>query len=112
MAEASALTRAHGISVADFLEVMTSTMFATPAYQAYAKLIAEQHFKPAGFALPLGLKDVGLALAASEAARVPRPFAGVLRESLLEAVAAGDEDLDWSALSLVAGRRAHLDERE
>ena len=112
MAEASALTRAHGISAADFLEVMTSTMFATPVYQAYAKLIAEQHFKPAGFALPLGLKDVGLALAASEAARVPLPFAGVLRDSLLEAVAAGDEDLDWSALSLVAARRAHLDERE
>ena len=112
MAEATALTRAHGISAADFLEVMTNTMFATPAYQAYAKLIAEQHFKPAGFALPLGLKDVGLALAASEAARVPLPFAGVLRDSLLEAVAAGDEDLDWSALSMVAARRAHLDERE
>ncbi|MEO8777790.1 MAG: NAD(P)-dependent oxidoreductase [Rhodanobacter sp.] len=112
MAEASALTRAHGISAADFLEVMTGTMFATPAYQVYAKLIAEQHFKPAGFALPLGLKDVGLALAASEAARVPLPFAGVLRDSLLEALAAGDEDLDWSALSTVAARRAHLDERE
>ena len=112
MSEASALTRAHGISAADFLEVMTGTMFATPAFQAYAKLIAEQHFKPAGFALPLGLKDVGLALAASEAARVPLPFAGALRDSLLEALAAGDEDLDWSALSLVAARRAHLDGRE
>ncbi|MEO9214551.1 MAG: NAD(P)-dependent oxidoreductase [Rhodanobacter sp.] len=112
MAEATALTRAHGISAADFLELMTGTMFATPAYQAYAKLIAEQHFKPAGFSIPLGLKDVGLALAAGEAARVPLPFAGVLRDSLLEVLAAGGEDLDWSALSLVAARRAHLDERE
>lgn len=108
MAEASALTRAHGISAADFLEVMTSTLFAAPAYQGYAKLIAERRFKPAGFTLPLGYKDVGLALAAGEAARVPLPFAGVLRDSLLEALAGGDEDRDWSALSQVAARRANL----
>jgi len=112
MAEATALTRAHGVSAADFLEVMTSTLFAAPAYQGYGKLIAEQRFKPAGFALPLGFKDVGLAQAAAEAARVPLPFAGVLRDSLLEALAAGDEELDWSALSLVAAQRANLDLRE
>ena len=111
MAEASALARAHGISAADFLDVMTGTLFAAPAYQGYGKLIAEQQFKPAGFPLPLGLKDVGLALAAGEGARVPLPFAGVLRDSLLEALAGGDEELDWSALSLVAARRAHLEER-
>jgi 3-hydroxyisobutyrate dehydrogenase-like beta-hydroxyacid dehydrogenase len=111
MAEATALTRAYGVGAADFLEVMTSTLFAAPAYQGYAKLIAEQRFKPAGFPLPLGFKDVGLAQAAGEAARVPLPFAGVLRDSLLEAMAAGDEELDWSALALVAARRAHLDER-
>jgi len=111
MAEASALVRAHGISAADFLDVMTGTLFASPAYQGYARLIAEQRFKPAGFTLPLGYKDVGLALAAGEAARVPLPLAGVLRDSLLEALAGGDEDLDWSALSQVAARRAHLDNR-
>ena len=111
MAEATALTRAHGVSAADFLEVMTSTLFAAPAYQGYGKLIAEQRFKPAGFPLPLGLKDVELALTAGGAARVPLPFAGVLRDSLLEALAAGDAELDWSALALVAARRAHLDER-
>ncbi len=97
MAEASALTRAYGVSAADFLEVMTSTMFAAPVYKGYATLIAAQQFKPAGFALPLGFKDVGLALSAGESARVPLPFASVLRDSLLEAMAAGDEDLDWSA---------------
>lgn len=111
MAEATALTRAHGVSAADFLEVMTNTLFAAPAYQGYGKLIAEQRFKPAGFALPLGYKDVGLALAAGDAAKVPLPFAGVLRDAMLEALAAGDADLDWSALALVAARRAHLDDR-
>ncbi|MBB6187157.1 NAD(P)-dependent oxidoreductase [Rhodanobacter sp. MP7CTX1] len=112
MAEATALTRAFGVSAADFLEVMTSTLFASPAYQIYGKLIAEQRFKPAGMSLPLGLKDVELALTAASTARVPLPFAGVLRDGLLEALAAGDAELDWSALALVAARRAHLDERE
>lgn len=112
MAEATALTRAYGISAADFLEVMTNTLFAAPAYQGYGKLIAEQRFKPAGFALPLGFKDVDLAQQAATSARVPMPFAGVLRDSLLEALAGGDEDLDWSALSMVAARRANLDGRD
>jgi 3-hydroxyisobutyrate dehydrogenase-like beta-hydroxyacid dehydrogenase len=62
--------------------------------------------------LPLGYKDVGLALAAGEAQRVPLPFASVLRDAMLEALAAGDAELDWSALALVAARRARLDERE
>lgn len=112
MAEASALTRAHGVSAADFLEVMTSTLFASPAFQGYGKLIAEQRYTPAGFALPLGYKDIGLALSAADASRVPLPFANVLRDSLLEALSAGDEDVDWSVMAQVAARRAHLDERK
>ncbi|MDE2249000.1 MAG: NAD(P)-dependent oxidoreductase [Pseudomonadota bacterium] len=112
MAEATALTRAYGVSAADFLEVMTSTLFAAPAYQGYGKLIAAQRFTPAGFTMALGFKDVGLAQAAGEAARVPLPFAGVLRDGFLEALAGGDEALDWSALALVAARRANLAGRE
>lgn len=112
MAEATVLTRAYGISAADFLEVMTSTLFASPAYQGYGKLIAEQRFKPAGFTVALGFKDVGLVQAAGEAAQVPLPFASVLRDNFLEALAGGEEDLDWSALAKVAARRARLDERD
>ncbi|MCP1375604.1 NAD(P)-dependent oxidoreductase [Dyella lutea] len=112
MAEASTLTRAYGVDAADFLEVMTSTLFAAPAYQGYGRLIAEQRFSPAGFAMALGLKDVGLALSAGEGRRVPLPFAGVLRDGFLDALAHGGEDLDWSALALVAARRAGLDGRE
>ncbi|WP_266182804.1 NAD(P)-dependent oxidoreductase [Dyella humicola] len=112
MAEASALARAHGVSAGDFLEVMTGTLFAAPAYQGYAKLIAAQRYKPAGFALPLGYKDIGLALTAADALRVPLPLAGLLRDSLLEALAAGDEDVDWSVMAEVAARRARLAERE
>ncbi len=112
MAEASVLARAYGVSAADFIELMTSTLFASPVYQGYGKSIAEQRFTPPGFALPLGLKDVMLAQEAGHAAQVPMPLAGVLRDSLLEAMADGAESMDLSALARVSERRANLDRRK
>lgn len=112
MAEASVLARAYGVSTADFLELMTSTLFAAPVYQIYGKSMAEQRFTPPGFALPLGLKDVMLAQDAGYAAQVSMPLAGVLRDSLLEAIADGAESMDLSALARVSERRANLDRRK
>lgn len=111
MAEASVLARAYGVSAADFIELMTSTLFASPVYQGYGKAMAEQRFTPPGFALPLGLKDVMLAQDAAHAERVPMPLAGVLRDSLLEALADGGEGLDLAALAKTSARRANLDQR-
>ena len=107
MAEACALVSGHGVTAADFLEIVTNTVFASPVYQVYGKSIAEQHFSPAGFAMALGHKDISLALAAGDAAHIPLPLASVLRDSLLEALAAGDGALDLAALSKVAARRAN-----
>lgn len=111
MAEASVLARAYGVSAADFIELMTSTLFASPVYQGYGKAMAEQRFTPPGFALPLGLKDVMLAQDAALAERVPMPLAGVLRDSLLEALADGAEGMDLAALAKASARRANLDQR-
>lgn len=109
MAESVALVRAHGIDGADFLGLLLQTMFTGPAHQAYGKMIAEDRYTPAGFKLTLGLKDVRLALEAGDATQVPMPFASVLRDSLLDAVAHGDGGLDWASLAKVAARRANLD---
>ncbi|TCV93230.1 3-hydroxyisobutyrate dehydrogenase-like beta-hydroxyacid dehydrogenase [Luteibacter rhizovicinus] len=111
MAEASALTRSYGVSAGDFLEVMTGSLFASPIFKTYGGLIAEERYAPAGFKMSLGFKDVGLARSAAEAKRVPMPFASVVHDNLLEAMAAGDGDLDWSALARVAAGRAHLKDR-
>ncbi len=108
LSEASALANAHGVPTKTLLELMTSTLFASPAYQIYGKIIADQKFEPAGFRLKLGFKDVRLALAASEALSVPLPFGAALRDVFLEAIAGGLGDADWSAISQVAQRRAHL----
>ncbi|HEY2590300.1 MAG TPA: NAD(P)-dependent oxidoreductase, partial [Steroidobacteraceae bacterium] len=106
MGEAAALAQGYGVEAAQFLEILTSTLFASVVYQGYGRLIAERRFEPASFPVRLGLKDVRLALEAAGAAHVPMPFAGVVRDSLLEAVAHGDGDLDWAAIARVAMRRA------
>ncbi|WP_263139875.1 NAD(P)-dependent oxidoreductase [Pseudomonas sp. RIT-PI-AD] len=105
-AEATTLASGHGIAPADFIDLVTSTLFAVPVYQGYGRLMAEGRFEPAGFKLALGLKDVRLALEAGEAARVPLPFASVLKDNLLDGVAHGQGDFDWAALSEVSARRA------
>ncbi len=111
MAEATTLTRAHGVAARDFLDVLTGTLFNAPVYKTYGGLIAEQRYSPPGFGLKLGYKDAGLTLAAAHDARVPLPIANLLRDGFLDALANGDGDLDWSALAEVAARHAHLDQR-
>ncbi|PWU29318.1 MULTISPECIES: NAD(P)-dependent oxidoreductase [unclassified Pseudomonas] len=106
MGEASALAKGFGVEPAQLLEIMGSTLFNAPVYRNYGALIAEQRYEPAAFRLVLGLKDVGLALAAGQSRHVPLPFASVLRDNLLEAVAQGDGERDWAALAQVALRRS------
>ena len=105
-AEASTLANGYGISRADFIEMITSTLFAVPVYQGYGKLMVDQQFEPAGFKLSLGLKDVRLALEAGDAVQVPLPFASVLKDNLLDGMAHGQADQDWASLSEVSDRRA------
>ncbi|KMO11638.1 NAD(P)-dependent oxidoreductase [Methylobacterium platani] len=106
MGEAAALGEAHGVPAADLLDLLTSTIFAAPVYKNYGASIAAGRYEPPGFGLALGAKDVRLALAAGEAARVPMPLASVLRDSLLDALAHGDGEKDLAALATVSARRA------
>ncbi|MDF3983128.1 NAD(P)-dependent oxidoreductase [Luteibacter sp. PPL201] len=110
MAEATTLTRAHGVSAAEFLDVVTNTLFASPVYKNYGGMIAQERYTPPGFTLALGFKDVGLARAAADTKRVPMPFASVLHDALLESLARGDADIDFSGLARVAAARAHLED--
>lgn len=111
MAEATALGAGYGIAAKTMLDIYTNTLFACRAYQSYAPQIAERRYEPAGFKLSLGLKDVRLAIAAGDTVHVALPFGSALRDTMMEAIAAGDGDKDWSSLAETARRRAGLDKR-
>jgi 3-hydroxyisobutyrate dehydrogenase-like beta-hydroxyacid dehydrogenase len=108
IAEAAALVRAHGMSAPDVLNAVITSLFDVPVYRGYGDMIARQQYEPPGFDLVLGMKDVRLALMAGEETNVPLPFASVLRDSFMDAIANGDADKDWSAIARVAARRAGL----
>ncbi|MER7751005.1 NAD(P)-dependent oxidoreductase [Kitasatospora sp. NPDC097643] len=108
MAEACSLAEANGVRPVDLIEMISGTLFPGPIYAGYGAMVAEQRYEPAGFRLPLGLKDVGLALEAGAARNVPLPFGSLLRDAFLDALAHGDGDKDWAAVAAVARRRAGL----
>ncbi|HET7215197.1 MAG TPA: NAD(P)-dependent oxidoreductase, partial [Terriglobia bacterium] len=108
LGEAYALLQKSGVAPETFLEIMTSTLFAAPVYKTYGALIAKEQFLPAGFKLPLGLKDVGLVLAAAADARAPMPVASLARDHILAAIARYGEDLDWSSFAKISAENAGL----
>ena len=107
--EGAALARAHGVPAANFVDLITSTLFAgSPVYKGYGGMIAEARYSPAGFKLALGQKDVRLAVEAGRAQGLPLAFGDALQGVLKEAVDAGDADLDLAALGKNAARRGGL----
>jgi 3-hydroxyisobutyrate dehydrogenase-like beta-hydroxyacid dehydrogenase len=108
LAEAFAWIRKSGIDPQIYLELLTTTLFTAPVYKTYGRLIAEEAYTPAGFRMPLGLKDIRLALAAAETSAVPLPMASLVHDNMVSALALGFQNLDWSALGRVAAMRAGL----
>jgi 3-hydroxyisobutyrate dehydrogenase-like beta-hydroxyacid dehydrogenase len=104
LGEAMALVGKAGIDQHQYLDLLTSTLFNAPVYKTYGALIADRKFEPAGFAAPLGQKDIRLALAAGEELNVPLPLASLLRDRFLTLRAHGGDHLDWSAIGALAAR--------
>lgn len=109
IAESVSLVETTGIDSSQFVEILTHTAFSGAAHKGYAPIIAEKRYEPVGFAMSLGLKDLGLAEAAAAEQGVALPIAPVLHE-LFEAAMADAElsELDWSAVAEVTRRRSGL----
>jgi 3-hydroxyisobutyrate dehydrogenase-like beta-hydroxyacid dehydrogenase len=108
LAESFALVRKAGLDANMFHEVLTNSLFNAPIYKTYGALINSQKFEPAGFKLPLGLKDNRLLLAAAEENAVPMPMASLVRDRFLAALGQGMGELDWSAISKLSVKDAGL----
>ena len=108
MAEAMTLAEQGGVPKKQLLEVLTGTLFDSPVYRNYGAGLVEDRFKPAGFAAPLGLKDMRLVGQSAEALRVPMPVLNVLRDHLLQTIAVEGEEVDWSAIGRTVAKNGGL----
>jgi 3-hydroxyisobutyrate dehydrogenase-like beta-hydroxyacid dehydrogenase len=108
IAEATTLGEKGGIPPAALVGMLTQTLFGSPVFKGYGARIAAREFEPAGFAMPLGLKDVELALDAGHELRVPLPTAALVRDHLLAALARGRDGWDWAGLASVVREAAGL----
>jgi 3-hydroxyisobutyrate dehydrogenase-like beta-hydroxyacid dehydrogenase len=108
LGEALALITKGGVDQHRYIEILTATLFDAPIYKTYGGLITGGRFEPAGFAAPLGQKDIRLVLAAAEDLRVPLPLASLLRDRFLALLARGNDRLDWSAISTLSAMDAGI----
>jgi 3-hydroxyisobutyrate dehydrogenase-like beta-hydroxyacid dehydrogenase len=105
LSESIALARKRGLDPKTFVDVLTNSMHGSIAQKIYGEKIVTQSHAP-GFPIPLALKDVRLTLAEAESAAVPMPSVSVVRDRMINGIAHGHGDLDWSALALVAREAA------
>jgi 3-hydroxyisobutyrate dehydrogenase-like beta-hydroxyacid dehydrogenase len=108
LAEALALVQKHGVDPAQYIDFMTNSLFTAPLYKIYGGAMVERRYEPAGFALPLALKDTKLALAAANEANIPLPLADLIRDRFLIGLSRGWDHLDMAALGKVAAENAGL----
>jgi 3-hydroxyisobutyrate dehydrogenase-like beta-hydroxyacid dehydrogenase len=108
LGEAMTLAEKGGVARTKLLEILTGTLFDAPVFRVYGAILAEGRFRPAGFAAPLGLKDMRLVGQAAETERVPMPLLNVLRDHLLQTIATEGEDIDWSGIGKSIARNAGL----
>jgi 3-hydroxyisobutyrate dehydrogenase-like beta-hydroxyacid dehydrogenase len=106
LGEAIALVGKAGIDRREYINFLTSTVFTAPIYRTYGSMIVEEKFMPAGFAAPLGHKDIRLTLAAAESLRVPMPLASLLHNRFLRLLAQHGDALDWSAIGQLPAKDA------
>ncbi|KQY14819.1 6-phosphogluconate dehydrogenase [Massilia sp. Root133] len=108
MAEAATLCEKYGVERSAMMDVMTQSIFATPLYVNYGKLIAQHDYANPGFKLSLGFKDADLVMAAARKAHVPMPLASMMHDRFLSALAKDRGELDWTAAALNVSEDAGL----
>jgi len=108
LGEAFAFGRKFGVDPHAFLDILTNSLFPAPVYRNYGSMIASDKFEPAGFKLPLGLKDNRLLLAAAEEAAAPMPMASLVHDRFVAALAQGLGEADWAAIARISYQNAGL----
>ena len=109
MAEAFSLVRKYSVPPQVLFDVMTDALFAAPAYKIYGKIMVDESYDKVGFMTLQGLKDLNLAIAAADQARVPMPTANNVRDRLLGDIAHGDGEKDWAVMAREQNRASGIE---
>lgn len=102
LGEAFAFVQKNDVKPEQLHAFIIETLFPSPVFLNYGKLIMQQKFSPAGFKLALGSKDINLFLNTAKSLDLSSPFAQELHKLLLISLDKGREEMDWSAISLLA----------
>ena len=103
-----AMAEKNGVPRAEMLHMLTSTILNCPIYVNYGKGIVNAQFEPAGFPIPLILKDMHLVQKTASDARAPMPILNILIDRYLKMMATGLEHYDAVALARGAAEDAGL----
>lgn len=105
LGESIAMVERQGVDPAAFVELLTSSLFGGVAYSGYGAEIANRSYKPAGFEMGLGFKDLLLAVGVQELGGVNAATMPALRAVFERALADDDlRDADWGAIAEVTRR--------
>lgn len=105
LGESIAMTERLGVEPETFVELLTSTLFSGVVYSGYGKEIVDQAYKPAGFSMALGRKDLGLAEEVAAQNGVVLATMDGLKRVFDTALATEDyRDADWGAIAEVTRR--------
>ncbi|HXG44427.1 MAG TPA: NAD(P)-dependent oxidoreductase [Gemmatimonadales bacterium] len=108
LGEALVLAERGGLDPERVVEILGESLFPSPVFRSYGARIARAEFEPAGFALPLALKDFNLIRAAAEEAGVPLPVAELVRGRLEESRRRGRDRFDFAGLAALVREAAGL----
>lgn len=96
MAEAYTLAEKYKVDRTKVADFFGSTLFNSPIFKNYGKMIAEKDYTQVGFTTQLGYKDARLIFNMSQLSQTPMPFITVVHNRLLSALAKGWNERDWS----------------
>ncbi len=105
--EVFALARKAGVDPAKVREALLGGFAASRVLEVHGERILKGNYVP-GFRTRLYHKDMGIALDTARAHDVPLPVSAVVQQLVNRMMAAGEGDLDYSALATVLFERAGL----
>ncbi|QKZ14971.1 NAD(P)-dependent oxidoreductase [Spirosoma sp. KUDC1026] len=111
MAEAFTLAEKNGIDRTAVWTFFTDTLFNSPVYKNYGKMVAEEVYEPVGAAPALIRKDICLVLDEAQKSLVPMPFAQVVHQQLTATVAKGVDNIDWAGFAGEVSENAGVGKR-